>query len=105
MPAVPDQKQTKTEPPKPTNFFPRSESVPEEIRKVVLYISGLSKSNRTGMPLRSLLKQQHLRLHFDPTAGILRRDSPLYQFYGDTRLFREAVWKFLAGGEHQQETT
>lgn len=70
------------------------EDIPENIERLVLRISKLPRSITTQMPQRNLFKASKFFPHFNP-QGLLLRTSPLFQWYGDDRLFPMQTWEFL----------
>lgn len=69
--------------------------IPENIELLVLKISKLPRSITTQMPHRNLLKNSPFWPHFNLQNGVLLQSSPLFQWYGDIRLFPKETWDFL----------
>ncbi|QIX00507.1 hypothetical protein AMS68_006024 [Peltaster fructicola] len=69
--------------------------IPSDVMEVVDMIRALTPRGVHGMPARKLLKLEDHRTHFT-TMGLLRQNSPLMDYFGDTRLFSRRVWIYLA---------
>jgi hypothetical protein len=75
--------------------FTGSKPIPDHIQKLAEEIKKVRKNNR-GMPARLTLGREFTE-HFTSDGSFLRRDSPLFQFYGDIRLFKWTTWGHLVG--------
>ena len=72
-----------------------TQPIPGVVWKLVKHIKNLPTNNRTGFPMRNELKQGPFRDHFHPSSGLLKRDSPLYRYAGNTTMFSRPVWEYL----------
>lgn len=77
--------------PYPTDTQP----IPEVVWKLVAEIKKLPTNSLTGFPMRNELNQERFRGHFNLSNGILRHDSPLYKYAGNTTMFSQRVWQHL----------
>lgn len=77
--------------PYPTDTQPMSEVV----WRLVTDIKKLPTNIRTGFPMRSELRRDYFKNHFHPGTGVLRQDSPLWRYAGNTTMFTPPVWQYL----------
>jgi hypothetical protein len=85
------------------------QSIPSMLQPVITAISNLAKVANSGHPQRGKLKkpyegsykdasadEQLIRDHFAGGSGLLKSDSLLREWYGDSNVFSARMWEFLA---------
>lgn len=70
-----------------------NDEIPEEIKRLCRQIKAVKKNAR-GLPMRVPLREA-LPDHFESKSRLLSTKSPVYEYYGDTRLFSEEEWRYL----------
>lgn len=74
------------------------------IWNIVNEVKACKVNKYTKLPYRADLKTARFREHF-ASNGVLRPDSDLATYEGDTRLFRLEVWKYLLSPLHRGPKT
>lgn len=77
----------------PRLYTAGTSQIPMHVAALVDQIKNL-KSNHFGYPQRTGLKES-MSGHFKQSGGVLKADSVLWQWYGDTRLFSRREWYYL----------
>lgn len=73
--------------------------VPDDVVQLIANIEA-AKRNKQGYPFRYLLSDcPEFNGHFNRTTGRLRSDSPLRNWFGDTRIFSMDWWDYLKGAK------
>lgn len=67
--------------------------IPPTILAAAHIIHGVNK-NKDNLPMKCLLWSME---GFVSSKGHMKADNPLREWYGDTRLFDEGTWRWLAG--------
>lgn len=83
--------------------------VPQDLQSVITVVRALPHVGSSGHPERKILKKPYegtyekaeprarlIRDHFQSGSGLLKKESPLMEWYGDERVFEARMWEFLA---------
>jgi hypothetical protein len=76
--------------------------IPKEIQGLCRTIKE-GKKNKNGLPTRVFLRTE-LKKDFTPRYGELRKNSPLFNYVGDPRLFTAEEWAWLAESPSRAES-
>lgn len=74
-------------------FWSGDREVPAVMSQFVAKVKGVKKGDR-GFPARRALRILSNE-HIEQSYGTLRSTSSLLEFFGDTRLFSEEMWRYL----------